>query len=427
MRNDGTLAAWRTTTWSRCRRGSARRAVPLPQAPLAPELLGLVQHVAAYERLAARAAVTRDPVDARKALLAHPLIGQLELVEACSSALRRGGGAVSVVLAVDGGNSKTDVVLVGDDGEVLGARARARSARRITSGSTAAWTCSSSCSARPAATSAGRAADVGVLLLAGVDFPDEEAACRKRSSARGWVGRTIVGNDTFAVLRAGTERGWGVAVVCGAGINCVGVAPDGRHVRFPALGAISGDWGGGRDVGMAALGPRPRGARTGAGRERASSGSCRRTSASTRRTSSCARYTSAASPSGDVIGSRRSSLPPPTTTPSRRRSSTGSSAEVVAIARAALDPPRPDRRAALTSCSAAACCSRGDVRLLRGIETGLRELGPQLVIDAAMSPPIVGAALLGLDELGAGPEAQARLRRELGEAMENLETREEVG
>ena len=41
--------------------------------------------------------------------------------------------------------------------------------------------------------------------------------------------------------------------MCGAGINCVGVGPDGRHVRFPALGAISGDWGGGYDVGLAAL------------------------------------------------------------------------------------------------------------------------------------------------------------------------------
>ena len=54
---------------------------PLPQAPLAPELLGLVQHVAAYERLTAEAAVTRDPVTAKKALLAHPLIGQYELSE----------------------------------------------------------------------------------------------------------------------------------------------------------------------------------------------------------------------------------------------------------------------------------------------------------------------------------------------------------
>jgi 6-phospho-beta-glucosidase len=56
-------------------------ATPLPQTPLAPELLGLVQHVAAYERLTVRAALSRDPVDARKALLAHPLVGQVERVE----------------------------------------------------------------------------------------------------------------------------------------------------------------------------------------------------------------------------------------------------------------------------------------------------------------------------------------------------------
>jgi len=56
-------------------------AVPVPQAPLAPELVGLAQHVAAYERLTALAAVSHDPLDARKALLAHPLIGQVELVD----------------------------------------------------------------------------------------------------------------------------------------------------------------------------------------------------------------------------------------------------------------------------------------------------------------------------------------------------------
>ena len=55
--------------------------VPLPQPPLAPELLGLVQHVAAYERLAVSAALSGDREDARKALLAHPLVGQWGLVE----------------------------------------------------------------------------------------------------------------------------------------------------------------------------------------------------------------------------------------------------------------------------------------------------------------------------------------------------------
>lgn len=61
--------------------------VPLPQPPLAPELLGLVQHVAAYERLTVEAATTRDPVVARKALLAHPLIGQVEMVDALLDSL----------------------------------------------------------------------------------------------------------------------------------------------------------------------------------------------------------------------------------------------------------------------------------------------------------------------------------------------------
>jgi 6-phospho-beta-glucosidase len=61
--------------------------VPLPQEPLATELLGLVQHVAAYERLAVEAATTRDHGTARKALLAHPLIGQVEMVDGLVDAL----------------------------------------------------------------------------------------------------------------------------------------------------------------------------------------------------------------------------------------------------------------------------------------------------------------------------------------------------
>ncbi len=60
-------------------------AWPLPQPPVAPELLGLMQHVSAYERLAVEAATSGDPAIVHKALLAHPLIGQWapadELVE----------------------------------------------------------------------------------------------------------------------------------------------------------------------------------------------------------------------------------------------------------------------------------------------------------------------------------------------------------
>jgi 6-phospho-beta-glucosidase len=51
-------------------------AHPLPLRPLAPELLGLVQQVKAYERLAVAAARDGDRAVALKALLANPLVGR---------------------------------------------------------------------------------------------------------------------------------------------------------------------------------------------------------------------------------------------------------------------------------------------------------------------------------------------------------------
>jgi 6-phospho-beta-glucosidase len=88
VRNNGTLAGLADDDVVEVpARVDGDGAAPLPQEPLAPELLGLVQHVAAYERLAAAAAVTRDHVTARKALLAHPLIGQVEMVDALVDSL----------------------------------------------------------------------------------------------------------------------------------------------------------------------------------------------------------------------------------------------------------------------------------------------------------------------------------------------------
>jgi 6-phospho-beta-glucosidase len=56
-------------------------ALPLEQPPLAPELLGLVQHVAAYERLGASAAMTGDRDTARLALMTNPLVREYRLAE----------------------------------------------------------------------------------------------------------------------------------------------------------------------------------------------------------------------------------------------------------------------------------------------------------------------------------------------------------
>ena len=68
-------------------RVDAAGAHPLPQAPLAPELLGLVQQAKAYERLAVEAAVTGDRTAARKALLANPLVGDYRVAAPLLEAL----------------------------------------------------------------------------------------------------------------------------------------------------------------------------------------------------------------------------------------------------------------------------------------------------------------------------------------------------
>jgi 6-phospho-beta-glucosidase len=88
IRNNGTLAGLQPDDVVEVpARIDLAGATALPQRPLAAELLGLTQHVTAYERLAAEAAVTRDVVTARKALLAHPLIGQHALVDSLAETM----------------------------------------------------------------------------------------------------------------------------------------------------------------------------------------------------------------------------------------------------------------------------------------------------------------------------------------------------
>jgi 6-phospho-beta-glucosidase len=94
VRNEGTLAGLADDDVVEVpARVGANGPEPLPQRPLAPELLGLVQHVAAYERLAANAATSGDPALVRKALLAHPLVGQDALAEELADRLLEAGAA----------------------------------------------------------------------------------------------------------------------------------------------------------------------------------------------------------------------------------------------------------------------------------------------------------------------------------------------
>ena len=316
---------------------------------------------------------------------------------------------MKVALAVDGGNSKTDLALVNVNGEVLAlVRGPASSPHHL--GLNRSLDVIEELVSRAAGASR-NVAEVAELFLAGVDFPVEEQEAEAAARERGWARRVRVSNDTFAVLWAGTERGWGVAVTCGAGINCVGIAPDGRTARFPALGELTGDWGGGRDVGFAAM----------AAAARSEDGRGPKTSLE----EAVPAYFGVRTPLelAEEMHRRRISvgrvveLAPVVLAEAERDPVAAEivdrlSAEVVALARAAierLDMTQTDVEVLLGG----GVLQAGDGRLLAAIEYGLRGVGPAIAVRRTESPPIVGAALAAIEELGAGLDARARLRRDL--------------
>ncbi|WP_433471859.1 N-acetylglucosamine kinase [Spirillospora sp. CA-142024] len=162
--------------------------------------------------------------------------------------------AAGVLVAVDGGNSKTDAAVATTGGELL-ATARGDGFRPQAAGLDAALGALTAVIADALRDAGVPAGDVVHLAayMANVDLPGEERRLEELLLARGAAPSVTAGNDTFALLRSGAAEGWGVAVVCGAGINCAGVAPGGRTARFPSLGAHTGDWGGGGALGRSAL------------------------------------------------------------------------------------------------------------------------------------------------------------------------------
>lgn len=162
---------------------------------------------------------------------------------------------MSVAIAVDGGGSKTDVLAITRSGEVL-AQVRGGPSSPQALGAPGAARVIAELIA--AAAGEREVSAVGVYL-SGLDMPEEhvvfgaEFAAALAAALPGSRPQIRVDNDLFALLRAGTAEADAVAVVCGTGINCVGVRADGATVRYPALGAISGDWGGGAHLGEQAL------------------------------------------------------------------------------------------------------------------------------------------------------------------------------
>jgi N-acetylglucosamine kinase-like BadF-type ATPase len=320
--------------------------------------------------------------------------------------------STAAVLAIDGGNSKTDVALIDWDGTVLAAL-RGPGASHEAYGLDGAMERLGHM-VRAVADKAGVEGD-GVIArhvsacLAGADLPEEEEMLTSALLARGWSESAVALNDTFAVLRGGVDEPWGVAVTCGAGINCVAVASSGAVARYLAFGALTGDWGGGGGLASAVMWHAMRGW-DGRGPATALGDG----------TAACfglhsVRDVAVAVHKGEITGADLHQL----TSVLFKAAAGGDqvaltlverqAAEVCAMAEAAMRQIdlAPDGTPVVLG---GGVLEARDPLLLAAIDRELAQAAPGAVARVVDVPPIAGAALLGLDRVGASVAVRQRLR-----------------
>ena len=321
----------------------------------------------------------------------------------------------AAVLAVDGGNSKADVALVGPHGELLGAIRGPTVSHQAVGIETGMQRLS-----ELVATVAQRAelpvddgqpiAELGVFSLAGADYPSDVRLLERALRGRRLASKDLVVNDSFGALRAGTDRDWGVVLICGQGINAAAIAPDGRRARFDALGEISGDWGGGTSIGQAALAAAVR-ARDGRGPKT----SLERLVPAHFGLSSPPALTRAMY-EGRIRMARLAELPPlvfeaAVDGDAGARAIVERLAEELATMAAALV-----RRLRMTTLDPEIVLAGGvfkthDQSFFDSLDRRIRAVVPKARLVRLTAPPVAGAAILGLDRLDHGPVDTATAHR----------------
>jgi N-acetylglucosamine kinase-like BadF-type ATPase len=320
------------------------------------------------------------------------------------------------VLAVDGGNSKADLALVAGDGSLIAAvhgPTISHQAVGLEAGMARLVELAAECAggrlARPVA-------ELGVYSLAGADYAEDVRLLRAGVERQRLTTETVILNDTFGALRAGTHRPWGVVLICGQGINGAAVAPDGRRARFDGVGEYSGDWGGGGGVARDAL----------AAAVRARDGRGPRTSLE-RLVPAHFGLRSPAAVTKALYFERIPATELPFMAPLVFEAAAAGDAvarsiidrladELVAMATALirrLRLGRLDPEIAL----AGGVFRTDDLAFHERLEAGIRAVAPRAQLRRLSAPPVLGAALIGLDRLapaGATPPAvEARLRAAL--------------
>jgi N-acetylglucosamine kinase-like BadF-type ATPase len=157
----------------------------------------------------------------------------------------------TLLLGVDGGNTKTVAIVAKADGTTLGAGRGGRSDIHSTPDEAAALR-EIRAAVEAALQEAGATpADiaVGAFSLAGADWPEDIDLLRRGMNEFGFGQQVVVVNDAIGALRSGTPDGVGVGVTCGTGI-AIGARNERDDVWYSGLWAIAA---GGAELGQQAL------------------------------------------------------------------------------------------------------------------------------------------------------------------------------
>lgn len=321
-------------------------------------------------------------------------------------------GRSTAAIAIDAGNSKTDMMLIGVDGRVI-ASAQGGAFRPHVVGVVPAVD-SLAALVQELRSEVDVPPDVVLAqhvsaCLANADLDREVAALHREIASRGWANTTTVRNDTFGLLRAGLDEPDGVAVVCGAGINCAGMSSDGTVVRFAAVGHISGDWGGGESLWREAMWWAAR-AEDGRGPATALQSALPRNfgfdsmadliagvhlgdipeAACLQMTPLLFAVSSAGDPVARAVVQRQAD-------------------EIVRLAVAAIE--RLGRAGTpIDVVLGGGVLTAGHPELMTEIDRLLGQAQPHARTHVVLAPPVLGAGLLALDQLGVGAGAKAKLR-----------------
>jgi len=326
------------------------------------------------------------------------------------------------LVALDAGNSKTDILLISPDGTVAGYRRQGGFKFSATPDGVAAQLDQLADGIRALLEQCG-GPPVALIeaYLANADFPEQEAHYAEYLKAAGLAERVVVGNDMVALLRSGSSATVGVAVVCGAGINCIGIGADGRQVRFPALGPLTGDWGGGRSLAVEAMylacrGEDGRGART-----ELSAAIAEHFDTPTAVAAGIALNLD------DIPQARLHELVPLLLQVAARGDRVAAdvvrkqAAEVVAMARVAILGLQLADRDCEVVLGGGVLAAR-DPLMMAEVAAGLEQICPAVRIVIPTQPPVVGAALLGIADLAGTsgwerPLDEPAIRTAVAEAM----------